>query len=238
MRLEHRFRVPAGLDDTWALLLDVRAVESVLPGLSLDAVSADEVAGAVRVDVGDHCVTYRGEAAFQRLDPDVRRLVVEAAGRDAADGSTASATLAVALEPDGDATTVVLEADLDLAGGDPADSAEASAVLRRVVDELAGGVAERFGMHDAPGVHDEGLPPLTDDPVHQERPRSGTVLVRRRESMPVPAHRAPSLVQRAGSALARPAEDETALWVRRGAVAAGVLALLAVLIWLLRMLRR
>jgi carbon monoxide dehydrogenase subunit G len=283
MRLEHRFRVPAGLDDTWALLLDVRAVESILPGLSLDEISGDEAVGTVRVDLGDHCVTYRGEAAFQRLDPDVRRLVVEAAGRDAEDGRTASATLAVALEPDGDATTVVLEADLDLAGGGPADSAEASAVVRRVVDALAGGVAERLGVHDPvpvpaggpvgrqaltddpvhadapphsdiaphsdPGPHavtrphsdapvHPATPPHTDDPVHQERPRTGTLMVRRREAMPVPAHRAPSLAQRAGSALARPGTDEAAVWVQRGAIAAGVLALLAVLIWLMRVLRR
>jgi carbon monoxide dehydrogenase subunit G len=279
MRLEHRFRVPAGLDDTWALLLDVKAVQSILPGLSLDEVSDGEVAGSVRVDVGDHCVTYRGEAAFQRLDPDDRSLVVEAAGRDAEDGSTASAVLAIALEPDGDATTVVLEADLDLAGGGPADSAEASAVVRRVMDQLAGGVAERFGRRGGVGVSRAGpvladdpvladvpvlagtpphpdvpvlaevpvladtpphpdVVPHTDDPVHQERPRTGTVLVRRRGAMPVPAHRAPSLARRAGSALARPATDETAVWVQRGALAAGALALLAVLIWLVRLLRR
>jgi carbon monoxide dehydrogenase subunit G len=291
MRLEHRFRVPAGLDDTWALLLDVKAVQSILPGLSLDEVSDGEVAGSVRVDVGDHCVTYRGEAAFQRLDPDDRSLVVEAAGRDAEDGSTASAVLAIALEPDGDATTVVLEADLDLAGGGPADSAEASAVVRRVMDQLAGGVAERFGRRGGVGVSRAGpvladdpvladvpvladtpphpdvpvladtpphpdvpvlaevpvladppphpdVVPHTDDPVHQERPRTGTVLVRRRGAMPVPAHRAPSLARRAGSALARPATDETAVWVQRGALAAVALALLAVLIWLVRLLRR
>jgi carbon monoxide dehydrogenase subunit G len=224
MRLEHRFRVPAGLDATWALLLDARAVESILPGLRLDEITADEVAGSVRVDLGDRCVTYRGEAAFQRLDPDVRSLVVEAAGRDDEDGRAASATLALALEPDGEATTVVLLADLDLAGGGPADSAEASAVAGRVVDQLAGGVAGRFRC---PSPH-------TDDPVHQER----TALVRRGVGAPVPGHRAPSPVRRAGAALARPATDETARWVQRGAVVACVVALLAVLLWFVRTLRR
>jgi carbon monoxide dehydrogenase subunit G len=260
MRLEHRFRIPAGLDDTWALLLDARVVESVLPGLRLDDITADEVAGTVRVDVGDHCVTYRGEAALQELVPDARRLVVEAAGRDAEGGRAASATLAVALEPDGDATTVVLRADLDLAGGGPDDSAEASAVVRRVVDELAGGVAEHFGAARTPPVR---LPPHTDDPVHQDWAPTGTAgagsatpvaaagsappgtaaastgtVARRREAMPVPAHRAPSPVRRVGAVLTRPATDGTAVWVQRGALAAGALALLAVLIWLLRLLRR
>jgi hypothetical protein len=39
-------------------------------------------------------------------------------------------------------------------------------------------------------------------------------------------------------ALARPATDETARWVQRGAVVAGVVALLAVLLWFVRTLRR
>jgi carbon monoxide dehydrogenase subunit G len=165
MRLEHRFRVPAGPDETWALLLDARALSSAVPGLRLDEILADEVAGSVRIDVGDRCVTYRGEAAFVEKDPADRHLVVEAAGRESEHGRAASATLAVALEPDGDTTTVVLQADLDVEGGAPdADRATVYAAVQRVVDSLAGEVTQRL-RHPEPA-------PWTEDPVHECRPRA------------------------------------------------------------------
>jgi carbon monoxide dehydrogenase subunit G len=165
MRLEHRFRVPAAPDETWTLLLDARLVESLLPGLTLDEVVADEVTGSVRVDIGPGCRTYRGEAAFTELHPAVYRLVVEAAGRETGGSGTASATLAVALEPDGDATTVLLRTELDLAGGPQPDRAAVAAGLQRVVDQLAVGVAARLRERVPSGAGGAEHAWL-DDPVH------------------------------------------------------------------------
>jgi carbon monoxide dehydrogenase subunit G len=162
MRLHHRFGVPAGLDATWALLLDLRAVQSLVPGLMLDQVTANEVVGSLAVDIGGGRVSYQGEAALLEFDPQSRRVVIEVAGHDGDGARPASATVVVAVEPEGTATTVVLTADFDLAGGEA--GAEAAAV-QRVVDQLADGVASRFA-----GLRTRTVSrPCTDDPVHAGR---------------------------------------------------------------------
>jgi carbon monoxide dehydrogenase subunit G len=179
MRLEHRFSVPAGPAETWALLRDVRAVESLLPGLTLDQVDADEVSGTVRVDVGAGQLTYRGEAAFLDRDDAARSLIVEVAGRESGGGPPASATLGVALEPGPDGTVVVLRAELDLAGGAPVpDAAAVSAVAQRMVDDLAVGVAGCFvpevdPVHAAPLRRHDGGHGRDGAGRHRHRPLAG-----------------------------------------------------------------
>jgi carbon monoxide dehydrogenase subunit G/hypothetical membrane protein len=289
MRLEHRFSVPAGPDETWALLCDVRAVESLVPGLSFDRIEPDEVTGALGVDVGGRRVTYRGEAAFAERDDAARSLAVEAAGWEATGGRPASATLTVALEPDGAATTVVLRAELDVAGGGlPGDRAAVATVVRRVVGEVAEGVAARF----APAVAAVPVRSPVTDPVHAGAPggphrlhgaRHGAVAgdpvaavdpvepvddiapaaapdedddcaAVVRTLRPHPARGAPrwtaSPLAEQPRPAARPAarpplrlvppaavQRAPATWERRGALALGVLLLLALLLWLARRLR-
>jgi carbon monoxide dehydrogenase subunit G/hypothetical membrane protein len=184
MRLEHRFSVPAGPDATWALLCNARAVESLVPGLSLERIERDEVTGAFGVDVGGRRVTYRGEAAFSGRDDGGRSLAIEVAGREASDGRPASATLTVALETDGAATTVVLLAELDVAGGGgaEADRAAVAEVVCRVVGDVAQGVAARL----AP-------PPAAETDVPPEAPAADGV-------RPVPDEQAPPEVAAAPEA--------------------------------------
>jgi carbon monoxide dehydrogenase subunit G len=265
MRLEHRLRVPAGLDRTWALLLDPRAVEALLPGLSLDSITPDEATGSMRVGTGDDCVTYRGEAALLERDPAARRVVVEVAGRSSADGRVASATLVIALEPDDEMTTVVVIGDLDLAGGvSTADSAVVDAAVQRSADQLAGGVVERLsGFRPGGGGAPADFPgPLhTDDPVHAGHPHarrhstgdgihlvadpvaaqdpvaSGAVATLRRPDVVLPTL-VPRPVEPRSVRVVRTHAAPGSLWVHRGVLAIGVLALLGVLVWLLRHLQR
>ena len=155
MRLEHRLSVPAGPDETWALLADIRAAESLVPGLRLDRVEPDEATGVLDLDVPGGRLTYHGEAALADRDDTARSLEVEVAGREASDGRTASATLTVAVEPDGAATTVLLRADVDVAGGGPlAAPAVVADVVRRVAHEVAERLAGRL------------FPDRSADPVH------------------------------------------------------------------------
>lgn len=258
MRLEHRFRVPAGPDETWALLLDARALSSAVPGLHLDAVLADEAAGSVRIDVGDRCVTYRGEAAFVEKDPADRHLVVEAVGRESEHGPTVSATLAVALESAGDSTTVVLQADLDVEGGGPdADRATVYAAVQRVVDSLAGEVTQRLRhpqtapwtedpVHDCRRAHamagvpmvaagavtgpiDPGL--VLADPVAAADPVAPDALPARVGPAAVVERPDPADRPTASPLHRRPSSVPPAVWL------AGLLVLLALVLWLVRRLR-
>jgi carbon monoxide dehydrogenase subunit G len=256
MRLEYRFRVPADVRKTWDLLLDPRAVEALLPGLTLGEIVSDEATGSFRVDAGDHLATYRGEAALLERDADAGRVVVEVAGRNTEDGRVASATLMIELHPDGDATTIVLLGDLDVAGGvSETDAATVGTAVQEWARRLAGGVTDRLGGSSSTGL------PRTDDPVHAGHPHA-------RRHRPDGGGPRPALdpvaaldpvepgdtITRARTAVAtlhpvatpipRPVEARSVRLVRadsvppQWAVAGVALAVLAVLLWLLRHSRR
>ncbi|WP_079101994.1 SRPBCC domain-containing protein [Carbonactinospora thermoautotrophica] len=73
--------VPAGV--AWRFLTDLGAVASCLPGVTLDTVEPDQVAGRCRTRLGGSTITYRGSLRVTTADPAAHAAVLEATGAEA-----------------------------------------------------------------------------------------------------------------------------------------------------------
>jgi carbon monoxide dehydrogenase subunit G len=119
MQLEHRFTVPVPPDVAWAALLDPERVAPCFPGATLQSVDGPEFTGTVKVRLGPIALVYKGKGRFTDTDPEARRTVIEAAGKDSRGNGTASANVTVSLRPegpDGQSTAVELATDLTITG--------------------------------------------------------------------------------------------------------------------------
>ncbi len=116
MKVEYDGTIAVPVEQAWAVLSDLERVAACLPGVRLDQISEDEVAGTVTVPLGPLRLTYRGEASFVERDPDARRVVIDAAGRDSHGEQAASARVTVTLRPSGEGTSVAAVADVDVRG--------------------------------------------------------------------------------------------------------------------------
>ncbi len=82
MQLEHSFTVPVGVDDAWAVLLDIERIAPCMPGAAIDSVDGDDFTGTVKVKLGPISLTYKGKASFIEKDVTAHRAVINAQGRD------------------------------------------------------------------------------------------------------------------------------------------------------------
>jgi uncharacterized protein len=116
MKLDHDFRVDAGLDTAWRVLLDIERIAPCMPGAQLQEVEGDDYRGTVKVKVGPITAQYRGVARVVESDPAQHRVVLHAEGRDTRGQGNASATITATLAPDGDGTRVRVDTDLNVTG--------------------------------------------------------------------------------------------------------------------------
>ncbi|MGI6873368.1 SRPBCC family protein [Amycolatopsis sp. 3B14] len=116
MELQHTFRVPAPIEQAWTALLDVDQVTGCLPGAKLTSYDGETFAAAVKVKIGAIQLAYAGQGRFVERDPDARRVVIEAAGKERRGGGTVAATVTCALEADGGATVATVRTDLTITG--------------------------------------------------------------------------------------------------------------------------
>jgi len=116
VQLEHSFSVPVGIDEAWPILIDIERIGPCMPGAAIDSVDGDEFTGTVKVKLGPINLTYKGKAAFVEKDPETRRAVIDARGRDARGNGTASAKITATLHQEGSGTLVKVITDLDITG--------------------------------------------------------------------------------------------------------------------------
>ena len=116
MELQHSFAVPVGVDQAWAVLVDIEQVAPCMPGAALDTVDGDEFTGSVKVRLGPIGLTYKGKARFVEKDEIAHRAVIDAQGKDARGNGTASATVTATLHPQDDGTLVEVNTDLAITG--------------------------------------------------------------------------------------------------------------------------
>ncbi|MGX7824096.1 SRPBCC family protein [Actinokineospora sp. 24-640] len=157
MRLEHHFRVPAPVATVWAAVLDPEKVAPCMPGATLTAVDGDTFTGTVKVKLGPISLVYKGKGEFLSRDPDTRRVVIKASGKDSHGNGTAAATVTLTLTPDGDATTGTVETDLAITGK-PAQFG------RGLIAEVGGKLLNTF----ATCLSDKLSPSAPDPEPHQE----------------------------------------------------------------------
>jgi hypothetical protein len=116
MRIEDQFAVSLPLEEAWRLLLDVERIAPCMPGAQLQEVEGDEYRGVVKVKVGPITAQYKGTARLDSTDEDAHTAVIVASGRDTRGQGNASATVQLALAPEGDGTRVTVDTDLSITG--------------------------------------------------------------------------------------------------------------------------
>jgi uncharacterized protein len=116
MELTNEFTVAVPVEQAWAVLTDVERIAPCMPGAQLQEVDGDEYRGVVKVKVGPVTAEYRGKAMFLERDPERRRAVLRAEGRETRGQGNASATISANLAPSGEGTTVTVVTDLSITG--------------------------------------------------------------------------------------------------------------------------
>jgi uncharacterized protein len=116
VKLEDSFVVPVDPGVAWDALTDMARVAPCLPGAELVEMVGDEFHGLIKLKLGPIAVNYAGTAKFESLDPDRRRLVIVAKGRDSHGQGTASARVQAGLEEYDGGTRVTMEQEIAVTG--------------------------------------------------------------------------------------------------------------------------
>lgn len=118
MELQHRFTVPASVDETWAMFNDLERVAPCFPGAALTSAEGDDFAGTVKVKLGPVSLQYSGTGSFVERDESTHTARFEAKGKDRRGNGTAAAKVRAVLTPDagGVGTGVEVSTDLTVTG--------------------------------------------------------------------------------------------------------------------------
>ncbi len=135
MELQHRFTVPAPIDETWAAFNDLERIAPCFPGAALTSVEGDEFKGTVKIKLGPISMQYSGTGTFLERDEANHKARFEAKGKDKRGNGTAAATVSAILTPEGDSTAVEVSTDLAITGK-PAQFGRG--VIQDVSDKLLG----------------------------------------------------------------------------------------------------
>jgi carbon monoxide dehydrogenase subunit G len=213
MRIDSAFEVPVGVDEVWVALLDVERIAPCLPGASVDAGNGDgEYRGSMRIKLGPVTSAFEGTLRITEADEAARRVVIDAAARDARGQGAAAATITSTLEPGSAGTRVAVQTELKLAG-------TAAQFGRGVVNDVSQKLMAEFAQRLAAEI---------EHPTPRAAPATGGSPGRPAEPGPVeerpPAAGAGRVDE---NVLDLTAAGRDALLKRAALIAAGVAALLA-----------
>ncbi|GAA4100518.1 SRPBCC family protein [Nocardioides kongjuensis] len=116
MELVHDFTVPVPADQAFDLLVDVQRIAPCMPGAVITSVDGDSFEGGMKIKLGPISMTFRGDGELIEKDPEARRAVIRAQGRDAKGNGGAQATVTAALTEQGGTTGVHVVTDLNVTG--------------------------------------------------------------------------------------------------------------------------
>ncbi|MEQ6900204.1 SRPBCC family protein [Nocardioides sp. YIM 152588] len=163
MDLTHSFTVPTGIEATWDHFEDIGGLAECFPGAKVTSVGENDAGmatfeGSCKVKLGPIALVYAGSGAFVESDPEARRFVVEAKGRDKRGNGTAGATVTVSMAPEGEsATHVEVVTDLSITGK-PAQFGRG--VMQDVSDKLLGQfmtcLEQRLAAEQEPAAAEQG----------------------------------------------------------------------------------
>ena len=160
MQLTHSFTVPVGVDEAFAVLLDIERIGPCMPGATIESVDEDEFTGRVKVRVGPMQLTYRGQASFTEVDEERYRAKIVARGKETRGTGTADATVTAELRAHGDETEVSVVTDLAVTGK-PAQFGRGvmSDVGSKLLDQFATCLAEELAGPAPDETATDVLPP-------------------------------------------------------------------------------
>lgn len=109
VKLDKRYPVPASVDQAWAVLSDIRATASCMPGAGItEQLDDTHFKGTVKSKVGPAVMTFGGDIEVLKLDAATKSMTMLGKGADKA-GSSASMNLAAHVEPgDGPGASVLV----------------------------------------------------------------------------------------------------------------------------------
>jgi carbon monoxide dehydrogenase subunit G len=223
MRFDHEFTVPVPVEQAWAVLLDVERVAPCLPGAALETFEGDAFTGRMKVKVGPITVTYRGTATFQDVDKDAYSLTIQASGKEARGAGTASATVKARMSPRDDSTLVTVETSFNVTGR-PAQFG------RGVMAEVGGKLIEKFADNLARLLSEPTVAPAADEERHL-----AAVPEAEAEPRPVATLRASRTADEEALDLLEVAGQPL---LKRLAPVAGAVALLLLIAWVIRRIKR
>jgi len=137
VELQHRFTVPAPIDEAWTAFNDLERIAPCFPGATLTSVEGDQFSGTVKIKLGPISMQYRGTGTFLERDETSHTAKFEAKGKDKRGNGTAAATVTAVLTPDGDSTAVEVSTDLAITGK-PAQFG------RGVIQDVSNTLLDRF----------------------------------------------------------------------------------------------
>ncbi|WUH99962.1 SRPBCC family protein [Spirillospora sp. NBC_00431] len=158
MTLEHRVTIPAPVSAVWDALLDVERIAPCMPGAVLDGHEGDEFAGSVKVRVGAIQMAYRGRGRFVERDAAARRVVVEAAGKEARGSGSASATITVTLHEENGTTSADVRTELSVSG-------RAAQFGRGIIGDVGDAMLGRFAAAMADRLAETSVDPVAPRPM-------------------------------------------------------------------------
>lgn len=137
MELQHRFTVPAGVEQTWVTFSDIEGVAGCFPGAVVTEADAESFTGTVKVKLGPIALVYTGTGTFVEKDEATHRLVIDAKGKDKRGNGTAGAMVTATMTTAaGGATDVEVRTDLTITG--KAAQFGRGGVIQDVSDKLLG----------------------------------------------------------------------------------------------------
>jgi uncharacterized protein len=138
MKLKNEVIVPAPLEQTWPLLLDVPRMVRALPGATVEPDGAEGVyRGALKVRLGPVAMEYEGVARLQDVDEDEHVATFRIEGRERRGHGGATATITNRLLPAEGGTRLIVETDLSVTG-------RAAQFGRGLMEDVAGHLLQRF----------------------------------------------------------------------------------------------
>ena len=137
VELQHRFTVPAGVEETWAHFNDIESVAGCFPGATVTEADAESFAGSVKVKLGPIALVYNGSGTFVEKDEATHRMVIDARGKDKRGNGTAGAMVTATMAEAGPGQTEVeVTTDLNITG--KAAQFGRGNVMKDVSDKLLG----------------------------------------------------------------------------------------------------
>ncbi|WP_371401322.1 SRPBCC family protein [Kribbella sp. NBC_00662] len=173
MKLEHKFVVPAPVEQTWAAFNDLERVVPCFPGATLTSYDGDEFTGSCKVKLGPVSLQYSGNGTFLERDPADHHAVIEAKGKDRRGNGTATARVTARLTAAGPGSTeVTVDTDLTITGR-PAQFGRGliQDVSNKLLDQFTTCLKTKLDTpptQDTPPTSDG--PPTRDDPSVDTRP--------------------------------------------------------------------
>jgi uncharacterized protein len=155
MKLTNEVVVPAPLEGTWPLLLDVPRMMRALPGATVEPDGPEGVyRGSLKVRLGPVAMEYEGSARLEDVDEDEHVASFHVEGRERRGHGGAAATITNRLLPEAGGTRLVVETDLSVTG-------RAAQFGRDLMEDVAGNLLAQFahGIEAAVAGRDADVAP-------------------------------------------------------------------------------